>query len=74
MKTIYLFYAILFLGVSVLRTYDDTGDNKEILWNAHNKPQDGYGGHKGEWTQAKNPQEAVWLLRQKLIREKLNEI
>jgi len=61
MKTLYMIYAILFKGVSVLRTADDFGKN--IMWNAHDEPQDGYGGHNGKWEEAKTPQAAVWKLR-----------
>lgn len=67
MKPLYLIYAILAKGVSVLRVVDYP--NPEVTWCAHDKPQDGYGGHDGKWVTAKTPQEAVWKLR-KVLRGK----
>jgi hypothetical protein len=62
MKTIYLIYAILYKQVSVLRVDEDMR-GKKIVWAAHDKPQDGYGGHNGKWAEGSTPQEAVWNLR-----------
>lgn len=60
MKTIFLFYCILFRGTSVLRVQD--GLRGEVKWCAHDKPQDGYGGHNGRWAEGETPQQAVWNL------------
>lgn len=58
MKTIYLFYAILFKNVSIVHL-----NNKAKNWcAAHDKPQDGYGGHSGLWIEASTPAQAVWNL------------
>lgn len=34
----------------------------EVKWCAHDKPQDGYGGHNGMWAEGETPQQAVWNL------------
>lgn len=62
MKTIYMIYAILFKNVSVLR-YDENLDGLNIIWAAHDQPQDGQGGHNGKWAEGPTPQDAAWNLR-----------
>lgn len=62
MKTIYLIYAILVKQISIIRLDRDL-DGKNIIWAAHDNPQDGYGGTNGRWEEGLTPQEAAWKLR-----------
>lgn len=58
LKTIYMLWCIVVRGTSVIRMDGERG----IYWGAHDKPQDGYGGHNGRWREGATPQEAVWNL------------
>jgi hypothetical protein len=59
MKIIYLIYAILVKGISVIRVFSESG----VVYAAHDKPQDGYGSHSGSWATGLTPQEAAWNLK-----------
>lgn len=65
MKTLYMLYAIIFKGISVLRIADDW-EQKDISWNAYNLPLDESCCHNGKWAEGDTPQEAVWNLRIKM--------
>ena len=63
MKTIFMIYCVLFKNISIIATkYNLDDDSEPIQWNAHNLPQDGYGGHNGNWAIGKTKQDAVWKL------------
>ena len=60
MKTVYFLYKILFCSVSIMQIAEDDG---HIKWAALDVPQDGMGGHSGNWVEADTAIDAVWALR-----------
>ncbi len=70
MKTLYLIYVILIKKVSIIRI---TRENKSYIWAAHDKSQDGYGAHSGNWAEGSTAQKAVWNLRKNQMKKNENK-